>query len=119
MGWTMDAISGLATLVEFDFRGMITSANSKICLLTGYSREELVGQHHSILIDTNDPSSAQSYQKLWNNLKDKKPVEDTMTRVAKDKTAIKLKGLCYPIFDEDGEPLKIVELGVEISDTKK
>ena len=119
MGWTMDAISGLATLVEFDFRGMITSVNSKICLLTGYSREELVGQHHSILIDTNDPASAQTYQKLWNSLKDRKPVEDTMKRLAKDGTQLTLKALCYPIFDEDGEPLKIVELGVEISDIAK
>jgi PAS domain S-box-containing protein len=116
MAWTMDAISGLTMLVEYDFRGIITSVNSKICKVTGYLKEELLGQHHSILVDSKNQANTEAYQRMWNDLKNGKPFEGIYTRIAKGGLPFTVKGLCYPIFDEDGQPLKIVELAVEVTD---
>lgn len=116
MAWTMEAISGLTMMIEYDFRGVITAVNSKICNVTGFMKEELIGQHHSLLADCKEQSNAEEYQKTWNDLKNGKIVEGIFTRVAKGGAQFKVKGLCHPIFDEDGQPLKIVELGVEITE---
>ncbi len=42
-------ISELAIISETDVRGVITDVNEQFCRISGYSREELVGQRHSML----------------------------------------------------------------------
>lgn len=45
------AIDRSQAVVEFDLTGIIVEANANFLSLFGYSREELVGQHHRLLCD--------------------------------------------------------------------
>jgi len=116
MAWTMEAIGGIAMLIEYDFKGIINSVNTKICSVTGYLKEELIGQHHSILVDGSDSVMSEVYKNMWIDLKNGKPVEGVFNRIAKDGVPFTVKGLCYPVSNKDGQPLKIVELMVEVTD---
>lgn len=46
--------------------GIITDVSSAFCVLSGYSREELIGEDHSILKSGSMPSEL--YENLWNTI---------------------------------------------------
>src|SRR5690606_31704216 len=62
------AISRALAVAEFDMKGNIINANENFLRLTGYEREELLGQHHSILCRPDDICSSE-YQQLWDDLR--------------------------------------------------
>ncbi len=116
MAWTMEALSGIALLIEYDFKGNIINANSMACKLTGYFREELIGQHQSHLLDMREANAHERYQKFWEDMHASIPFVGLTKKVAKNNSKLTLKGICYPVYDEDGQPQKVVELAVEVGD---
>jgi len=50
-----------------DLDGIITYANDEFCKIAGYSREELIGQHHNIVRHPSMPKAA--FADLWSKLK--------------------------------------------------
>lgn len=116
IAWTLDALGGLAMIVEYDFKGNITSVNSLFCSKTGYNKEELVGHHHSIIFDNKDIVKSDSYQRFWDDMNNKVPFESMLTRVDKFNKPFTVKGYCHPVFDEDGQPIKVIEVSVVIND---
>jgi methyl-accepting chemotaxis protein len=116
IAWTMEAIDGLALVVEYDFKGMILNANSLLCSKSQFSKNELVGQHHSVLFEKKDFINSDSYRNFWTEMNNRRPYEGVMIRIDKNGKPFKVKGHCYPIFDDDGRPLKVVEVSIDISD---
>jgi methyl-accepting chemotaxis protein len=116
IAWTMDAIGGMALVVEYDFKGIITYVNSLMCTYTGYSKDELIGKHHSILFDKKDVVNSDNYNQFWDNMHNKIPFEGIMKRLNKFNKPFVVKGHCHPIFDEDGQPIKVVEVSVDVSE---
>lgn len=119
MNSTMEAISGMGMLLEYDFKGIIISVNSKFCEVIGYYKDELIGQHHSILFDSQDELNSERYAKFWSNMRNGVHFEGILKRRTKNSSEITVKGLSYPIFTEDGLPQKIIELTVDVSDIVK
>jgi len=116
MNLRMEAIGGLALFIEYDFNGTILSVNSRTCQITGYSRDELVNRHHSLLFDKQDYSKSENYNKFWSIMRSGKSYSGIFRRKTKEGRFITVKGFIHPIFDEDGSPLKIIEISVEIDD---
>ena len=112
----MNAISGLALLLEYDFNGNILSVNQKLCSITGYAKEELMNKHHSILFDNKEYAKSESYAQFWSMMRNQQPFDGILKRRSKDKSEITIKGYAYPIFDDEGLPLKVIEIGVVISE---
>ena len=54
-----------------DLRGVITYANDNFCRVAGYSRAELVGQHHNMVRHPDMPKAA--FADLWGKLKQGQP----------------------------------------------
>ncbi len=119
MNSTMEAISGMGMLLEYDFKGIIISVNSKFCEVIGYYKDELIGQHHSILFDSQDELNSERYSKFWSNMRMGIPFEGILKRHTKNGSEITVKGLSYPIFTEDGLPQKVFELTIDVSDIVK
>ena len=116
ISWTMQAIGGLAMVVEYDFKGIITYANSLLCSQTGYSKEELIGQHHSIIFEHQDVAASVEYSSFLDDMRNNKPYQSTLKRRDKMGNVFTVKAHCQPIFDEDGQPLKIVEVAIDITE---
>ncbi|MDY0253505.1 MAG: PAS domain S-box protein, partial [Tenuifilaceae bacterium] len=116
ISWTMEAIGGLAMVIEYDFKGIITYVNSLLCSQTGYSKEELIGQHHSILFEHQDVVTSAEYNQFLDDMRNNKPFKNIFKRRDKKGNIFTVKAHCYPIFDEEGTPLKVVEVSVDITE---
>lgn len=116
MNSTMEAISGIGMIMEYDFKGTIISVNHKICEVLGYKKEELVGQHHSILFDSKNEMDSDRYGKFWISMRNRQSSEGVFKRATRNSSDIIVKGLSYPIFDDDGTPMKIIELSIDVTD---
>ncbi len=116
MNSTMEAISGIGMILEYDFKGMITNVNHTICEVLGFKKEELLGQHHSILFDSKEEMNTDRYSQFWVNIRNGQSSAGVFKRATKNDGDIMVKGLSYPIFDDDGTPLKIIELSIDVTD---
>ncbi len=116
VAWTMDAVGGLGLLMEYDFKGIITYVNTLLCEKSGYSKEELVGQHHSFLFEDRDDTKTDDYQMFWDSMHNGIPYESILNRTTKTREVFTVKGHCRPIFDDDGRPIKVVEIAFDITE---
>ncbi|MDT7953265.1 MAG: PAS domain S-box protein [Acetobacteraceae bacterium] len=64
----LDALDRSAAIIEFNLEGRILDVNEQFCRLMGYEPSEIVGQHHSLLVD---PAYAASpaYKEFWDKLR--------------------------------------------------
>ncbi len=62
-----ETLAKLAIVVETDANGVITEVDDSFCQLSGYSREELIGQPHRITRHPDIP--AQTFEKMWQTIK--------------------------------------------------
>ena len=84
-----------------DINGRITYVNDKFCELSGYSREELIGNSHNIVRHP-DISSA-IYRELWDTIKNKQTWRGVIRNRAKDGHTYYVDSLIMPILGMDGE----------------
>lgn len=89
-----------------DIHGNITYVNDQFCLITGYSREELIGKNHCIF---KDPlASEELYHTLWQTILDKKIWSGTLKNIKKDHTPYYADSTITPILDEVGDIVEFV-----------
>lgn len=63
----LGALDKVAVISTTDLQGNITYANDLFCKLTGYAREELIGQPHSIVRHPAVPKAV--YKDMWDTIK--------------------------------------------------
>ena len=63
----IDIIDHIALISETDDRGIITYANDSFCEISGYSKEELIGQPHSIIRHPDMPKEI--FEDIWGTIK--------------------------------------------------
>eukprot|EP01029_Cantina_marsupialis_P026830 TRINITY_DN73035_c0_g1_i1.p1 TRINITY_DN73035_c0_g1~~TRINITY_DN73035_c0_g1_i1.p1 ORF type:complete len:431 (-),score=85.08 TRINITY_DN73035_c0_g1_i1:1607-2899(-) len=91
---------------ETDPKGIITYANDIFCNISGYSKEELIGQNHNIIRHPDMPPKV--FEKLWKTIQDKKVWKGKVKNLAKDGTPYYVKATIFPILDKDGNIEKYV-----------
>ena len=101
-------ISRSQAIVEFELDGTIVSANEKFLEATGYTQEEVVGQHHKIFVDRDYAASPQ-YAEFWRELSEGSFKAETFKRLTKHGDAIWLQASYNPVFDIDGKPCRIIK----------
>lgn len=65
-----------------DIKGIITYANDKFCEISGYSKEELLGQNHSLLNSGNEPENY--WREMYLNVSKGNVWHDEVKNKAKD-----------------------------------
>ena len=58
-------------ITKTDLKGVITYANQDFCRISGFTEQQLIGQHHNIVRHPDMPSAA--FADLWNTVKQGKP----------------------------------------------
>jgi len=61
------ALDRSQAVIEFDLDGTIVAANENFLSLFGYALPEIIGKHHSLLVDASEQSS-ESYREFWKKL---------------------------------------------------
>lgn len=113
----ISAISKVMGVIEFDLTGKITDVNDNFAAVTGYSKQEIIGQHHSMFVETAYKNSA-AYKQFWDKLGRGEPDEGQYKRVGKANKEIWLQASYNPIFDAEGKPFKVVKYATDITAEK-
>ena len=113
----VDAIRRSLNVVEFDLDGHILSVNDRFLRLSGYSAEELIGQHHSILCFPEDVAQP-SYEGLWTDLRDGQFVTGDFRRRGKSGKDIWIHGTYNPILDSNGKPQRVIKFATDLSERR-
>ncbi|WP_180355865.1 sensor domain-containing protein [Aliirhizobium smilacinae] len=108
------AISRSQCVVSFDMDGVILDANDNFLHAMGYRLEELVGQHHRVLVEPSHSESDQ-YQHFWDQLKKGIFLSSKFRRCGKDGREVWIQASYNPILDLNGQPFKVVKIATDIT----
>lgn len=91
---------GRSLISETDLRGVITFVNRKFVEMTGYSKEEAVGQPHSMLRHPDMPKAA--FGQMWKIIKEGKTWEGYVKNLRKDGKYYWVVVTIVPKKDDEG-----------------
>jgi methyl-accepting chemotaxis protein len=111
------ALDRVQAIIEFDLDGTILSANDNFLQIFGYGADEVVGKHHSLFCD---PAYAESdaYVEFWKKLGRGEHHEAEFRRLGKGGGEIWLRASYNPVFDKDGEPVRVVKFATDVTAAK-
>lgn len=109
----ISAINKSTAIIEFDVNGTILNANENFLKLTNYSLDEILNKNHTIFCDESYSTSIE-YKDFWNKLKEGSFSSNEFTRYGKDKKKITMFATYTPVFDIDGNVIKITKLAQNI-----
>jgi PAS domain S-box-containing protein len=96
-----------------DLAGNITFANDTFVQISGYSREELMGQNHRIL--KSDVQSAEFWDSMWKTISSGYVWKGVICNRAKDGTRYWLQAQISPISDANGKIEKYLSIRTDIT----
>lgn len=114
----IQAIRRAQSVIEMDMLGMITDVNAIFCSNTGYQKNEIIGKHHTVLIDQKEKASSE-YKQFWSKLEKGETISGEFKMIGKAGKEIWLNANYNPILDLNRKPFKIVKYGTEITQIKK
>lgn len=95
----LDVLNHVAIVTKTDIEGNITYVNDFFCEITGYSKEELIGNNHR-LVRHNDMAKS-VYEDMWNTIKQGKVWQGTIKNQTKDGNSYFVFSTIMPLFDEN------------------
>jgi PAS domain S-box-containing protein len=111
---TVNAISRALSVIEFDLKGRVLTANQNFLDLTGYTLAEIQGQHHNMFC-TPDYVAHPAYQAFWERLSRGQFLADEYLRLGKGGREIWIQATYNPIFDAEGKPFKVAKFATDLS----
>ncbi len=108
------AIGKSQAVIEFGMDGHILSANENFLAVTGYSLDEVRGQHHSLFVEPGHRSSDE-YRRFWEKLGRGEYDAGQYRRLGKGGREVWIQASYNPILDLNGKPFKVVKYATDIT----
>ena len=106
------AISRSLAVIEFALDGTIVDANANFLSVIGYTREELIGKQHRMLVRPSD-AAAPEYAQFWARLAAGQAQTGEFLRVGKGGKHVWIQASYNPILDAAGKVFKIVKYAID------
>jgi len=99
-----------------DLSGTITYANDTFLEISGFTKDELIGQNHSIVRHPDMPSSI--FEDLWNTIKEKKQWSGNVKNLRKDRGFYWVNATISGVY-KDGILVEYKSIRIPLSHDKK
>ncbi|MGJ0364221.1 PAS domain S-box protein [Aliarcobacter cryaerophilus] len=100
-----------------DLKGIITHASSAFCKISGYTKEELLGQPHNIVRHPDTPKS--TFKKIWDSLKAERKITIEIKNLRKDGSYYWIVADFEPEYDELGNHVGYFAVREDITANKE
>lgn len=100
-----------------DLKGNITHVSEAFCLISGYSKEELIGQNHRIVKHSDMPKEI--YSEIWKKLINDRVWEGELKNKKKDGSYYWVYSKIYPLYTEEGTKYGYTAIRTDLTDKKK
>jgi len=97
----LSALDKVMVISTTDLQGTITYVNDLFCQLTGFTREELVGQPHNIVRHPSVPKAI--YKEMWDTIKAGNIWTGIIPHVGKGGVLYVVDTTVQPLYDAQGK----------------
>jgi methyl-accepting chemotaxis protein len=111
----VQAVNKNQAVIEFTPEGKILTVNQTFINAMGYGESELIGQHHSMLVDAEYKHSSE-YREFWAKLGRGEFDAGQYKRIGKGGKEIYLGASYNPIFDMNGKVTKVVKYATNVTE---
>ncbi len=111
------AVDQHAIVSSADVKGTITYVNDRFCDISGYSREELIGQNHRIV--KSDEHSPEFYQNLWRTIASGGVWHGEMKNSIKGGGNYWVSATIVPFLNKHGKPNQYISIRTDITAQKE
>jgi PAS domain S-box-containing protein len=114
--WLYSAINEHAIMAVTDAEGVILQVNEQFCEISGYSKDEIVGQTHRLIRSEHHDEAF--FANLWQTINAGKTWRGTFCNQAKDGHLYWVSSTIVPLVDSDGKPRFHLALRTDVSRLK-
>ena len=113
----VDALNESAIVSKSDLYGKITFVNDKFCEISGYTREELMGQSHNIVRHPDMPIGL--FKRLWTTIEGNNIFKGTLKNLTKDGGEYFVETTIIPLHDEKGNTVEYLSVRYDVTNYHK
>ncbi len=111
----IQAIHRSQAVIKFSLDGVILDANDNFLAAVGYSRDEIIGRHHSLFVKP-DYAQSSEYAAFWSRLGRGEFFSDEFERVGKGGRPVWLQAQYNPLFDADGKIVSVIKIATDLTE---
>lgn len=108
-----EAIEKSNIISKTDVNGIITFVNDEFCNISGYTKNELIGQNHNIV--RHPDVGEENFKLLWETITKKDIYKETVKNLAKDGSTFYVNTTIIPILDEDENIAEFVAIRYDVT----